>query len=284
MTDSLSHPLLPLVFASCVSFHDEAYMHKKDTLANCAELIRATLEVEEQTKGKNNMVGVAELGDFYAKYMCTQLVQSIELDSINLLCDDYCNKLQNIFQLTQKSEDVEECSNSNYTQLQPQTQSTSKRAEKKEKGDVDTKKPEEVMVELKRKYGDALSALQVGYVQSKKKKRNLSKQATDALNLWFFNHLHDPYPTDEEKSVLAGQCGLTLSQVNNWFGNKRMRYKRKMMDQSRKGGAGGSQEDMSPGDSPPQGPTNTVTHVQPTPTRPNATNGIPAQQQQYLYQ
>ncbi|KAL6057019.1 Pre-B-cell leukemia transcription factor 2 [Balamuthia mandrillaris] len=64
-----------------------------------------------------------------------------------------------------------------------------------------------------------------------KKRRSLSKQATETLNNWFFSHLNDPYPSDEEKTALAAQCGLTLNQVNNWFGNKRIRYKRKCLEQ-----------------------------------------------------
>lgn len=67
-----------------------------------------------------------------------------------------------------------------------------------------------------------------------KRRRNLSRHATDVLNRWFFLHLYDPYPTDEEKARLAQDAGLTLNQCNNWFGNKRMRYKRKMLDQARR--------------------------------------------------
>jgi len=53
--------------------------------------------------------------------------------------------------------------------------------------------------------------------------------------------LHDPYPTDEEKKQLAAATNLSLSQVNNWFGNKRMRYKRKMLEQNRRAAQSGSQ-------------------------------------------
>jgi hypothetical protein len=67
-----------------------------------------------------------------------------------------------------------------------------------------------------------------------RKRKNLSKQATEVLNRWFFLHLHDPYPTDEEKQRLSEETGLSLSQCNNWFGNKRMRYKRKMLEQARR--------------------------------------------------
>lgn len=50
----------------------------------------------------------------------------------------------------------------------------------------------------------------------------------------------DPYPSDDEKRILSQQTGLSLSQVNNWFGNKRMRYKRKMLEQNRRNGQKGA--------------------------------------------
>jgi hypothetical protein len=40
--------------------------------------------------------------------------------------------------------------------------------------------------------------------------------------------LADPYPTDEDKEELARKCGITVSEVSNWFGNKRIRYKKNM--------------------------------------------------------
>lgn len=77
----------------------------------------------------------------------------------------------------------------------------------------------------------------------------------------FFNHLHDPYPTDEEKKVLAQQTNLNLSQVNNWFGNKRMRYKRKMLEQNRKSGGGQAEDDSDA--SPPTSPNNAQNFASP---------------------
>ncbi|KAL0486693.1 homeobox-like protein [Acrasis kona] len=113
------------------------------------------------------------------------------------------------------------------------------------------KKQDEVINELKKKYSGQV--LQVA--QSKKKKKNFQKETSDHLNLWFFNNLHDPYPSDEVKKALAAQTNLSLSQVNNWFGNKRIRYKRRMLEQGKKPESGGSdtpdhtflEESVSPG-------------------------------------
>ncbi|CAK6966858.1 pre-B-cell leukemia transcription factor 1 isoform X5 [Scomber scombrus] len=36
----------------------------------------------------------------------------------------------------------------------------------------------------------------------------------------------NPYPSEEAKEELAKKCSITVSQVSNWFGNKRIRYKK----------------------------------------------------------
>ncbi|KAJ4427689.1 hypothetical protein ANN_25338 [Periplaneta americana] len=61
---------------------------------------------------------------------------------------------------------------------------------------------------------------------SKRKRRNFSKQASEILNEYFYSHLSNPYPSEEAKEELARKCGITVSQVSNWFGNKRIRYKK----------------------------------------------------------
>ncbi|OQR74694.1 homeobox protein extradenticle-like [Tropilaelaps mercedesae] len=60
----------------------------------------------------------------------------------------------------------------------------------------------------------------------RRKRRNFSKQATEILNEYFYSHLSNPYPSEEAKEELARKCGITVSQVSNWFGNKRIRYKK----------------------------------------------------------
>ncbi|XP_065420099.1 pre-B-cell leukemia transcription factor 2 [Chrysemys picta bellii] len=67
----------------------------------------------------------------------------------------------------------------------------------------------------------------------RRKRRNFSKQATEVLNEYFYSHLSNPYPSEEAKEELAKKCGITISQVSNWFGNKRIRYKKNI-------GSGGS--------------------------------------------
>src|SRR5580692_11289436 len=60
----------------------------------------------------------------------------------------------------------------------------------------------------------------------RRKRRNFSKTATEVLNEYFYAHLSNPYPSEEAKEELARSCNITVSQVSNWFGNKRIRYKK----------------------------------------------------------
>jgi hypothetical protein len=77
----------------------------------------------------------------------------------------------------------------------------------------------------------------------RRKRRNFSKTATEVLNEYFYSHLSNPYPSEEAKEELARKCGISVSQVildvcqpslnilsffqvSNWFGNKRIRYKK----------------------------------------------------------
>lgn len=56
----------------------------------------------------------------------------------------------------------------------------------------------------------------------------LGTRARRILDTWFDIHFDNPYPSREEKKKLMKICGIRLSQVNNYFGNRRMRVKRKI--------------------------------------------------------
>lgn len=60
----------------------------------------------------------------------------------------------------------------------------------------------------------------------RKKRQNFSDRVTCILNNYFINHLSKPYPDESTKLALAEQCGITLAQVSNWFGNKRIRFRK----------------------------------------------------------
>merc|ERR1719225_754602 len=64
------------------------------------------------------------------------------------------------------------------------------------------------------------------FMDARRKRRNFSKPASEILNEYFYAHLSNPYPSEDVKEELAKRSNITVSQVNNWFGNKRIRYKR----------------------------------------------------------
>jgi len=47
----------------------------------------------------------------------------------------------------------------------------------------------------------------------KKRRGNLPKHVTDFLRSWLEEHIQHPYPTEDEKHLLARHTGLTLNQV-----------------------------------------------------------------------
>ncbi|GJN67334.1 homeobox and C2H2 transcription factor [Purpureocillium lilacinum] len=60
---------------------------------------------------------------------------------------------------------------------------------------------------------------------SNKRSSSRSVRKTQVLRDWFSANLGHPYPTDDEKSALADQSGLSRTQVINWFTNARRRHR-----------------------------------------------------------
>ncbi|XP_016372012.1 pre-B-cell leukemia transcription factor 1-like isoform X2 [Sinocyclocheilus rhinocerous] len=83
-----------------------------------------------------------------------------------------------------------------------------------------------IQTQLKQSTCEAVMILRSRFLDARRKRRNFSKQATEVLNEYFYSHLSNPYPSEEAKEELAKQCSITMSQVSNWFGNKRIRYKK----------------------------------------------------------
>eukprot|EP00794_Sanderia_malayensis_P020299 gene20299-22288_t len=71
----------------------------------------------------------------------------------------------------------------------------------------------------------------------KQKKRGIfPKMATNIMKAWLFQHLAHPYPSEDQKRILANDTGLTILQVNNWFINARRRIVQPMIDASSRSG------------------------------------------------
>jgi len=88
------------------------------------------------------------------------------------------------------------------------------------------KKFSTIQVQLKQSTCENVMVLRSRFLDARRKRRNFSKQATEVLNEYFYSHLSNPYPSEDVKEELARNCQITVSQVSNWFGNKRIRYKK----------------------------------------------------------
>jgi len=154
--------------------------------------------------------------EFYFKLNQLKQAYMEELEKLNKVCNEFCSRMMNILREQSLIRPVTE----EETQM--------KMAAIQQKFDY-------VRNQLRTNVCNAILVLQKQYHQpGKRRRRNLSKKATEILSHWFYEHIDDPYPTDEEKSLLATQCVLSLNQVNNWFGNKRIRYKRKCLEEEGK--------------------------------------------------
>ncbi|XP_051552404.1 pre-B-cell leukemia transcription factor 3-like [Myxocyprinus asiaticus] len=93
-----------------------------------------------------------------------------------------------------------------------------------------------IQMQLKQSTCEAVMILRSRFLDARRKRRNFNKQATEILNEYFYSNLSNPYPSEEAKEELAKKCAITVSQgkgntitvsqVSNWFGNKRIRYKK----------------------------------------------------------
>lgn len=61
---------------------------------------------------------------------------------------------------------------------------------------------------------------------SPNKKKNAVRETTYLLKMWLQEHQKNPYPTKEEKVMLAMATSLNLTQISTWFANARRRLKK----------------------------------------------------------
>ncbi|KAI6176626.1 Pre B-cell leukemia transcription factor 1 [Aphelenchoides bicaudatus] len=78
------------------------------------------------------------------------------------------------------------------------------------------------------------SMVATSYFIKKQRRRNFPKKATRVLNEYFESHMKHPYPDEPTKLRLAQACGVSVAQVSNWFGNKRIRFKKSLDRQNAK--------------------------------------------------
>jgi len=184
--------------------------------------IDTTLSEESMTEDKN------ELDEFLYKLEQLKEKYNEELEKLNRVCAEFCTRMFNLLREQSTMRPISE------QEIQMKLHGIQQ-------------KFDYVKNQLRQNVCNAIVALEKQYNHAKKKRRALSKKATEHLSAWFFEHLNDPYPSEEEKSMLAAAGGLTITQVNNWFGNKRIRYKRKCLEEEAK--RAGVEKVSSPSDS-----------------------------------
>ena len=58
------------------------------------------------------------------------------------------------------------------------------------------------------------------------RRKNATRENTNTLKAWLYEHRKNPYPTKGEKIMLAIITKMTLTQVSTWFANARRRLKK----------------------------------------------------------
>ncbi|XP_040580064.1 homeobox protein extradenticle isoform X2 [Lepeophtheirus salmonis] len=113
-----------------------------------------------------------------------------------------------------------------------------------------------IQIQLKQSTCEAVMILRSRFLDARRKRRNFSKKSSEILNEYFYSNLANPYPSEEVKEELARKCGITVSQVSNWFGNKRIRYKKnivKAQEEANMYAAKAAAAAVAPGGSSPWG-------------------------------
>lgn len=148
-----------------------------------------------------------EHGDYRAKLNQIRQIYHAELEKYNNACGEFTSHVHNLLR------------------EQSRTRPISNR-EINRTISLISRKFNNIQLQLKQSTCEAVMILRSRFLDARRKRRNFSKQATEVLNEYFYSHLSNPYPSEEAKEELARKCGITVSQVSNWFGNKRIRYKK----------------------------------------------------------
>ncbi|KAG7460293.1 hypothetical protein MATL_G00219860 [Megalops atlanticus] len=151
--------------------------------------------------------GSIEHSDYRAKLAQIRQIYHAELEKYEQACSEFTNHVMNLLR------------------EQSRTRPISPKEIERMVGIIH-RKFSSIQMQLKQSTCEAVMILRSRFLDARRKRRNFNKQATEVLNEYFYSHLSNPYPSEEAKEELAKKCSITVSQVSNWFGNKRIRYKK----------------------------------------------------------
>ncbi|CAF0763675.1 unnamed protein product, partial [Adineta ricciae] len=149
----------------------------------------------------------SDQSEYQSKFLQIKQVYNFELEKYNNQCDDFCSHVRTLLREQSRVRPISEEEIEQMVKIIRMKFST-------------------IQLELKQNTCEAVMVLRSRFLDARRKRRNFSRLATEALNEYFYSHLSNPYPSDEAKEELARQCQISVAQVSNWFGNKRIRYKR----------------------------------------------------------
>ncbi|KAL3320542.1 hypothetical protein Ciccas_000774 [Cichlidogyrus casuarinus] len=165
------------------------------------------LEGDLSMSGDSNQI---EHADYRTKLAQIRQIYHAELEKYKNACDEFTGHVVNLLREQSRSRPI---SNSEIELMVG----------------IIRRKFRLIETQLKQSTCEAVMILRSRFLDARRKRRNFSKEATEVLNEYFYSHLANPYPSEEAKEELAKKCGITVSQVSNWFGNKRIRYKKNIV-------------------------------------------------------
>ncbi|CAF1560630.1 unnamed protein product, partial [Didymodactylos carnosus] len=178
--------------------------------SNSSTAVNAVNASTNVTGGNGNNLdsdSALEHSDYRAKLAQIRQIYHAELEKYEQHCNDFCSHV--------------------VTLLREQSQARPITAREIDRMvDIIRKKFSSIQLQLKQSTCEAVMILRSRFLDARRKRRNFSKTATEVLNEYFYSHLSNPYPSEDAKEELARKCAISVSQVSNWFGNKRIRYKK----------------------------------------------------------
>ncbi|XP_058496866.1 pre-B-cell leukemia transcription factor 1-like isoform X5 [Solea solea] len=149
----------------------------------------------------------AEQADYREKLAQIRQIYHAELDKYEQACREFTSHVINLLREQSRSRPI-----------------SSKEIDRMV--EIIQRKFSSILTQLKQSTCEAVMILRARFLDARRKRRNFSKQAVEILNEYFYSHLANPYPSETTKEELAKKCSITVAQVGNWFGNKRIRYKK----------------------------------------------------------